>query len=107
MHLLSCKCTTFLPTSVASAFTLKAMRRSLGPLLCELHSHTRWSDGELTVAELVDLHGRRGRRRDHRGAPERGRARAREGTAHEAVLARHRTARARPSVRALQPHAAL
>jgi predicted metal-dependent phosphoesterase TrpH len=36
------------------------MRRSLGPLLCELHAHTRWSDGELTVAELVDLHGRTG-----------------------------------------------
>jgi hypothetical protein len=36
------------------------MRRSLGPLLCELHAHTRWSDGELTVAELVDLHGRCG-----------------------------------------------
>jgi predicted metal-dependent phosphoesterase TrpH len=39
---------------------MKAMRRSLGPLLCELHAHTRWSDGELTVAELVDLHGRSG-----------------------------------------------
>lgn len=36
------------------------MRRSLGPLLCELHAHTRWSDGALTVAELVDLHGRNG-----------------------------------------------
>jgi 3',5'-nucleoside bisphosphate phosphatase len=36
------------------------MRRSLGPLLCELHAHTRWSDGELTVPELVDLHGRSG-----------------------------------------------
>lgn len=36
------------------------MRRSLGPLLCELHAHTRWSDGALTVAELVDLHGRSG-----------------------------------------------
>jgi hypothetical protein len=36
------------------------MRRSIGPLLCELHAHTRWSDGELTVAELVDLHGRSG-----------------------------------------------
>jgi predicted metal-dependent phosphoesterase TrpH len=36
------------------------MRRSLGPLLCELHAHTRWSDGELTVAEVVDLHGRSG-----------------------------------------------
>jgi len=39
---------------------MTAMRRSLGPLLCELHAHTRWSDGELTVAELVDLHGRSG-----------------------------------------------
>lgn len=36
------------------------MRRSLGPLLCELHAHTRWSDGVFTVAELVDLHGRSG-----------------------------------------------
>jgi hypothetical protein len=36
------------------------MRRSLGPLLCELHAHTRWSDGALTVQELVDLHGRNG-----------------------------------------------
>jgi hypothetical protein len=36
------------------------MRRTLGPLLCELHAHTRWSDGALTVAELVDLHGRNG-----------------------------------------------
>jgi len=43
-----------------SRFTIDAMRRSLGPLLCELHAHTRWSDGELTVAELVDLHGRNG-----------------------------------------------
>ena len=30
------------------------------PLLCELHAHTTWSDGELTVAELVDLYGRSG-----------------------------------------------
>jgi 3',5'-nucleoside bisphosphate phosphatase len=36
------------------------MRRTLGPLLCELHAHSRWSDGELTVGELVDLHGRSG-----------------------------------------------
>jgi predicted metal-dependent phosphoesterase TrpH len=26
-------------------------------LLCELHAHTSWSDGELTVTELVDLYG--------------------------------------------------
>jgi 3',5'-nucleoside bisphosphate phosphatase len=36
------------------------MRRTLGPLLCELHAHSTWSDGELDVAELVDLHGRNG-----------------------------------------------
>ena len=32
----------------------------MGPLLCELHAHTTWSDGDLRVAELVDLHGRNG-----------------------------------------------
>jgi predicted metal-dependent phosphoesterase TrpH len=30
------------------------------PLLCELHAHTTWSDGALTLPELVDLYGRRG-----------------------------------------------
>ena len=30
------------------------------PLLCELHAHTTWSDGALTLRELVDLYGRRG-----------------------------------------------
>jgi hypothetical protein len=29
-------------------------------LLCELHAHTRWSDGDLAVAELVDLYGTNG-----------------------------------------------
>jgi predicted metal-dependent phosphoesterase TrpH len=32
----------------------------LRPLLCELHSHSNWSDGELGVAQLVDLYGRNG-----------------------------------------------
>ena len=32
----------------------------LRPLLCELHSHSTWSDGELSVAQLVDLYGRNG-----------------------------------------------
>jgi 3',5'-nucleoside bisphosphate phosphatase len=36
------------------------MRRRLGPLLSELHAHTTWSDGVLTVADLVDLYGRSG-----------------------------------------------
>jgi predicted metal-dependent phosphoesterase TrpH len=30
------------------------------PLLCELHAHTTWSDGALTLRELCDLYGRRG-----------------------------------------------
>src|SRR5215470_371551 len=36
------------------------MRRKVEPLLCELHAHTRWSDGALTVPELVDLYGANG-----------------------------------------------
>jgi PHP domain len=36
------------------------MRRKIEPLLCELHAHTRWSDGALSVSELVDLYGRNG-----------------------------------------------
>ncbi|SRR6266851_669021 len=31
-----------------------------GLLLCELHAHTTWSDGDLTLPELVDLYGRAG-----------------------------------------------
>lgn len=27
------------------------------PLLCELHAHTTWSDGELSVRQLTDLYG--------------------------------------------------
>ena len=30
------------------------------PLLCELHAHSTWSDGELGLAELADLYGARG-----------------------------------------------
>jgi hypothetical protein len=36
------------------------MRGKIQPLLCELHAHTTWSDGELTVSQLVDLYGRNG-----------------------------------------------
>jgi hypothetical protein len=35
-------------------------RRPPQLLLCELHAHTTWSDGALTVAELVDLYGGEG-----------------------------------------------
>jgi predicted metal-dependent phosphoesterase TrpH len=36
------------------------MRQRLGPLLAELHAHTTWSDGELSVSEIVDLYGSTG-----------------------------------------------
>jgi predicted metal-dependent phosphoesterase TrpH len=36
------------------------MGRSKQPLLCELHAHTTWSDGALSVRELVDLYGQAG-----------------------------------------------
>ncbi len=53
---------TIRPTTLqATVRTLGAtMRRKIEPLLCELHAHTRWSDGALTVPELVDLYGRNG-----------------------------------------------
>ncbi len=31
-----------------------------GLLLCDLHTHTTWSDGKLTIPELVDFYGQRG-----------------------------------------------
>src|SRR5215470_19042495 len=30
------------------------------PLLCELHAHTTWSDGGLSLPDLVELYGRAG-----------------------------------------------
>jgi hypothetical protein len=33
------------------------MRTRPAPLLCELHAHTTWSDGVLSLRELVDLYG--------------------------------------------------
>jgi 3',5'-nucleoside bisphosphate phosphatase len=36
------------------------MHRKIEPLLCELHAHTMWSDGALSLHDLVDLYGRSG-----------------------------------------------
>jgi 3',5'-nucleoside bisphosphate phosphatase len=36
------------------------MPKKVQPLLCELHAHTRWSDGALTLPDLVDLYGTNG-----------------------------------------------
>lgn len=36
------------------------MRGSARPLLCELHAHTTWSDGELSLGGVVDLYGEAG-----------------------------------------------
>jgi predicted metal-dependent phosphoesterase TrpH len=38
----------------------RLMRSRRNPLLCELHAHTTWSDGELSLREVVDLYGRSG-----------------------------------------------
>jgi UDP-N-acetylglucosamine:LPS N-acetylglucosamine transferase/predicted metal-dependent phosphoesterase TrpH len=35
-------------------------RNKTGPLLCDFHVHTNYSDGKLTVAEVVDFYGVRG-----------------------------------------------
>jgi len=37
---------------------LRRMPKKL--LLCDLHTHTSWSDGKLTVPEMVDFYGQRG-----------------------------------------------
>lgn len=39
---------------------LEAVRKRVTSLLCELHAHTTWSDGSLTLRELIDLYGHRG-----------------------------------------------
>jgi predicted metal-dependent phosphoesterase TrpH len=36
------------------------MIRDRHPLLCELHAHTTWSDGSLSLPELVDVYGNAG-----------------------------------------------
>src|SRR5262249_1121408 len=50
--------TTFPPTPRYERAIVQGM--SQRPLLCELHAHTTWSDGVLSIREVVDLYGRHG-----------------------------------------------
>jgi processive 1,2-diacylglycerol beta-glucosyltransferase len=43
-----------------SGYRKKGARGEKKLLLCDLHTHTTWSDGKLTVPELVDFYGQRG-----------------------------------------------
>jgi processive 1,2-diacylglycerol beta-glucosyltransferase len=43
---------------VVSQARLRHLPKKL--LLCDLHTHTTWSDGKLTVPEMVDFYGQRG-----------------------------------------------
>ena len=43
---------------IAKSVKLRHLPKKL--LLCDLHTHTTWSDGKLTVPEMVDFYGQRG-----------------------------------------------
>jgi UDP-N-acetylglucosamine:LPS N-acetylglucosamine transferase len=45
---------------VTSRVAAVPMRRTRGPLLCDFHIHTNYSDGKLSVPEVVDFYGSRG-----------------------------------------------
>ncbi len=40
--------------------TIRLQRQPKKLLLCDLHTHTTWSDGKLSVNEMVDFYGQRG-----------------------------------------------
>lgn len=46
--------------ALAAALRAQRARQKTGPLLCDFHVHTNYSDGKLTVAEVVDFYGVRG-----------------------------------------------
>jgi processive 1,2-diacylglycerol beta-glucosyltransferase len=50
--------TTHAPTRMKNLVHLRRMPKKL--LLCDLHTHTSWSDGKLSVPEMVDFYGQRG-----------------------------------------------
>jgi processive 1,2-diacylglycerol beta-glucosyltransferase len=45
-------------SKITKSIRLRHLPKKL--LLCDLHTHTSWSDGKLTVAEMVDFYGQRG-----------------------------------------------
>ena len=46
------------PSKIQKPVKLRHLPKKL--LLCDLHTHTTWSDGKLTVPEMVDFYGQRG-----------------------------------------------
>ncbi|HEV3271251.1 MAG TPA: PHP domain-containing protein [Candidatus Methylacidiphilales bacterium] len=46
--------------ALKSAKPARLLRLQKKLLLCDLHTHTTWSDGKLTVPEMVDFYGQRG-----------------------------------------------
>jgi len=46
------------PAKIEKPVKLRHLPKRL--LLCDLHTHTTWSDGKLTVPEMVDFYGQRG-----------------------------------------------
>ena len=42
---------------VTLAMRAQLARNKTGPLLCDFHVHTNYSDGKLTVSEVVDFYG--------------------------------------------------
>lgn len=54
---------TFIPEQsgiLTMAMRAQIARNKTGPLLCDFHVHTNYSDGRLTVSEVVDFYGVRG-----------------------------------------------
>jgi processive 1,2-diacylglycerol beta-glucosyltransferase len=46
------------PSKIRKSIRLRHLPKKL--LLCDFHTHTTWSDGKLTVSDLVDFYGQRG-----------------------------------------------
>lgn len=45
---------------ITTSMRAQLARKKVGPLLCDFHVHTNYSDGKLTVSEVVDFYGVRG-----------------------------------------------